>query len=352
MGVYMKQNMFANWIVDNCRVSGLSRNASHSHLINTSKNVQYSIDSNKRLINTCFDIVASYPTGTDIDTLRIHDDKSARWLHLRQYAEHKKDSIQPLMKIVSEHTQNRIDRQKAQQDFIACQVKSHADVTDIKSGKMFIPLETVNVPVFRKVRNAKRRPTDLLSFYDKKTAWHKKSKAPIDNQSELLSLATSDAIIKLLESTEYKTASLYDQSIGIDFNHVSDNVKCCQKAVSQAITDLSRKWDRKKRPQQEQGFSSVYVDGKEVDALSLLSVNYNTDTSFHKQAVKLLKGDLVKVYEMFMQGYSQNEIAEELGKTRMTVNRIMHSIKSKLAPIASDLADEVRRQETLPSYAW
>ena len=348
----MKQNMFANWIVDNCRASGMIQDAHQYNLINTENNVQHSIDSSMRLINYCFSVVASYPVGIDIDTLRIHDDNSARWLQLKQHAEYKKDSIIPELQIISKHTQARIDSMIKSQLFVANQVKSHADVVDIKCGKKYIPLDTVSVPVFRKVRNEKKRPTDLLSFYEKKTEWHKKSKSPIDNQSELLSLATSDAMIHLLESTDYKTACFDDIAIGIDFNHVSDNVKCCNKAVSQAITDLSLKWNRKKRPQAEKGFSAVYADGKEIDALSLLSVNNNTGNTFHKDAAKLLKGDNAKVFELYLMGYKQAEIAAAMKKSERTIDSLWARIKTALIPIASELADEIRRQNALPSYAW
>jgi hypothetical protein len=222
---------------------------------------------------------------------------------------------------------------------------------------MYIPINPVTVPVFRKVRNAKKRPTDLISWYDSKTAYSKKAKKPETKEEYLVSLAIADATIKVLsmagiDPKEYNATSDADKAVGIDFVHVSESVKYCHAALSSCMTDLSKKWGAKKRPQEDFGMSVLYKDGKEVNTLDLLSDNHNPDSQFHKHVLKTLKGDAVKVYDYYIQGFSLVEIAVKIEKSIITVKRIKKVIDTALAPIASDLAEEIRRQETLPAFAW
>ena len=252
------------------------------------------------------------------------------------------DGLTQLSKNAIARKQNRLDYMNKLNAFDVVETAKNGHVTF--------------TPIIRKTRTKKTDANDLTSFYIQKSEYIRKKQtgrksiesaidskygkakkqAVNDGQDELLSLSLTDTVIRMLEE-----------------KHDTSDIVKVRNHYSQAISNLHEKWNAKKRPAKKDGFTSVYdSEGKEVDCFSLLADNHRPDSSFHKEAVKMLSGDMITVYQMFIDGYSQSEIAIEIQKTERTVKRIFKSIQSVIRPIASDLANEIRRQDTLPSYAW
>jgi hypothetical protein len=240
---------------------------------------------------------------------------------------------------------------------------------------------------------------DLVEFYTDKTSYirskqtghkaitsceHSKygsaKRAPVNcEQDELLSLATTDAIINILSAPDtYRKTLFADSCIGIDFIHQTDNIGYCQKAFNHAITDLSRSWTAAKRPQpkdavmvvdnqdvsvnpidmiaantffarKEHGISIINrTSGKTIDGISVMV----TDSDFHKQARKLLDNELLTVFDLKMEGLDESEIAEIMGCNIRTIGRMMVKIRLAIEPIGSELSDYVQKQHNSPAYSW
>lgn len=240
---------------------------------------------------------------------------------------------------------------------------------------------------------------DLVEFYTEKTSYirskqtghkaitsceHSKygsaKRAPVNcEQDELLSLATTDAIINILSAPDtYRKTLFADSCIGIDFIHQTDNIGYCQKAFNHAISDLSRSWTAAKRPQpkdavivvdnqdvsvnpidmiaantffarKEHGISIINrTSGKTIDRISVMV----TDSDFHKQARKLLDNELLTVFDLKMEGLDESEIAEIMGCNIRTIGRMMVKIRLAILPIVSELSDYIQKQNNSPAYSW
>lgn len=176
----------------------------------------------------------------------------------------------------------------------------------------------------------------MVEFYQEKSkkVWRKKR---VTANDDLLELALSDAIIRALES-----------------GNKPDEIMM-KRLYSEAISDLSRRWRAAKRPQADRGVSVVYDDsGKAVDPFSLLRINQTESIRQDCLSVlaKTMDETALTIFDLIMAGFTQPEIAGRLGIVDRTVRRIYRRICVVLTPIASDIADAIRKQHEVPSFAW
>lgn len=178
----------------------------------------------------------------------------------------------------------------------------------------------------------------MVEFYQDRAKRNMKLRS-VNNNQDLMELALSDSIIRAIESST---------------NQELDEVQL-KRLYSEAISDLSRRWRAAKRPQADRGVSVVYDDnGKAVDPFSLLRINQTESIRQDCLSVlaKTMDETALTIFDLIMAGFTQPEIAGRLGIVDRTVRRIYRRICVVLTPIASDIADAIRKQHEVPSFAW
>lgn len=252
---------------------------------------------------------------------------------------------------------------KSEQDCKDFDYRSNLDnINRISSGKTIVYRSSERGKKIE--RKQKPSLSNMVDFYMTKSEYIRKKqyyKAPVNTeQDELLSLSLSDMVIKILEHDTYVTANDIDKAMGIDFIHYTD-LPVSHKVYSNCITDLSKNWRASKRPDPKKAITSLVDDeSNTIDIFDVLAKNYDTANVYNgiysdirKAIAKQDKeGDLYRVFDLFMQGYDKTEISKIIGRSRMTVHRLMDRIYSIVEPFAYDLACEVIRRDNSPDYSW
>lgn len=178
----------------------------------------------------------------------------------------------------------------------------------------------------------------LIDFYTSRARRFAKRRK-IDAHQDLMELALSDACIRALESESSE-------------QEVDEEVKL-RRLYSESISDLSRKWNAGKRPQQSNRINSVYDDnGSAIDPLELLSYNYQSDSTIALSIQKKLDESSMALLRLYLDGYTYREIGDKIGVSHVVVMRRLKRVAYEIREDLQDLVDAIQRQQELHPRFW